>query len=390
MKRQVNCGGVLIGGDATVSIQSMTNTHTADVAATMRQIDALTEAGCEIVRLAVPNMDAAIALKQITERSRIPIVADIHFDYRLALAAMEAGVDKIRINPGNIGEEENVRKVVELAKARRIPIRVGVNSGSLEKDILARDGGVTARGLAESALRNVRLLEKYDFEDIVISLKSSNVKMNDQAYRIVDETCDYPLHIGVTEAGTPARGRTKSAVGIGALLLAGIGNTMRVSLTADPVEEVLFARELLDVLDIRKCGIEIVSCPTCGRTEVDLEKIIAEVEDRLTTLKELFEDYRRDAIEMRHVQSQSGDTDRSMNEPVDAHMKIAVMGCVVNGPGEAKEADIGVACGKGKGVLFAGGEILQQVEEECIPAALSDLAYSYAHETFGIHVPIWD
>ncbi len=368
MKRQVTCGGVKIGGGAPVSIQSMTNTNTADVRASLRQIDALTEAGCEIIRLAVPNMDAALALKEIKAKSKIPVVADIHFDYRLAIAAMESGVDKIRINPGNIGDEENVRKVVELAKARRIPIRVGVNSGSLEKDILARDGKVTAEGLAESALRNVALLEKFGFEDIVISLKSSDVKMNDQAYRIVDAKSEYPLHIGVTEAGTPARGRTKSAAGIGALLLSGIGDTMRVSLTADPVQEVLFARELLDVLGIRKSGIEIISCPTCGRTEVDLEQIIARVEQRLTPLKQAFE---------AHIKA-----GRPEEPP---HMKIAVMGCVVNGPGEAREADIGVACGRGKGVLMAGGEILRQVTEENIPEELVKLAEEYAENTYGIH-----
>ncbi|MBQ9016263.1 MAG: flavodoxin-dependent (E)-4-hydroxy-3-methylbut-2-enyl-diphosphate synthase [Firmicutes bacterium] len=373
MKRQVICGDVKIGGGAPISIQSMTNTKTADVPSTMRQIDALTEAGCEIIRLAVPDRDAAEALKEIKRRSRIPVVADIHFDYRLALASMEAGVDKIRINPGNIGGEENVRKVVEMAKARRIPIRVGVNSGSLEKDIVARDGGVSAEGLAESALRNVRLLEKFDFEDIVISLKSSNVKMNDQAYRIVDDRCDYPLHIGVTEAGTPARGRTKSAAGIGALLLSGIGDTLRVSLTADPVQEVLFARELLDVLDIRKSGIEIVSCPTCGRTEVDLERIIDRIEQRLEPLKKTFEARRQRPGVL------SGGAGGA------ASMKIAVMGCVVNGPGEAREADIGVACGKGKGVLIRKGEILRQVTEENIPEEICRLAEEYAEITYGIH-----
>lgn len=371
MKRQVTCGDVKIGGGAPISIQSMTNTNTADVRATMRQIDALTEAGCEIIRLAVPNMDAAEALKEIKRRSKIPVVADIHFDYRLALAAMESGVDKIRINPGNIGDEENVKKVVDLAKARRIPIRVGVNSGSLEKDILKRDGGVTAEGLAESALRNAELLRRYDFEDIVISLKSSNVKMNDQAYRIVDAACDDPLHIGVTEAGTPARGRTKSAAGIGALLLSGIGDTLRVSLTADPVQEVLFARELLDVLDIRKSGIEIVSCPTCGRTEVNLEEIIARIEQRLEPLKKAFEAAAR--------------TGGAGAEDEPPHIKIAVMGCVVNGPGEAREADIGVACGRGRGVLMAGGEILAQVTEENIPEKLVKLAEEYAENTYGIH-----
>lgn len=366
MKKQVSCGGVLIGGDAPVSIQSMTNTPTADIDKTMEQINRLAEAGCEIIRLAVPDMDAAAALKEIKRRSPIPVVADIHFDYRLALASMEAGADKIRINPGNIGGEENVRKVVEKAKACRIPIRVGVNSGSLEKDILKRDGGVTAEGLAESALRNARLLERFGFEDIVISLKSSNVKMNDAAYRIVDRACDYPLHIGVTEAGTPARGRTKSAAGIGALLLSGIGDTMRVSLTADPVQEVLFARELLDVLDIRKSGIEIVSCPTCGRTEVDLEKIIAEAERLLQPLTRRLDEKNR--------------TDQS-----GCHMKIAVMGCVVNGPGEAREADVGVACGKGKGVLIRQGEIIRQTDEAHIPEELRKLAEEYAEDTYGIH-----
>jgi len=387
MKRQVTCGDVKIGGGAPISIQSMTNTKTADVEATMRQIDRLTEAGCEIIRLAVPDRDAAEALKEIKRRSKIPVVADIHFDYKLALASMEAGVDKIRINPGNIGSEENVRKVVEMAKARRIPIRVGVNSGSLEKDIVARDGGVTAEGLAESALRNVRLLEKFDFEDIVISLKSSNVKMNDQAYRIVDASCDYPLHIGVTEAGTPARGRTKSAAGIGALLLSGIGDTMRVSLTADPVQEVLFARELLDVLDIRKSGIEIVSCPTCGRTEVDLERIIERIEARLEPLKKAFEARRTGGAAMAGglETAVAGGATGTDSAPAAAGMKIAVMGCVVNGPGEAREADIGVACGKGKGVLIQKGEILKQVDEENIPEEICRLAEEYAEITYGIH-----
>lgn len=384
MKRQVTCGDVKIGGGAPISIQSMTNTKTADVKGTMRQIDRLTEAGCQIIRLAVPDMDAALALKEIKNKAKIPVVADIHFDYRLALAAMESGVDKIRINPGNIGSEENVRKVVEMAKARRIPIRVGVNSGSLEKDILARDGGVTAEGLAESALRNTALLEKFGFEDIVISLKSSNVKMNDRAYRIVDEACDYPLHIGVTEAGTPARGRTKSAAGIGALLLSGIGDTMRVSLTADPVQEVLFARELLDVLDIRKSGIEIVSCPTCGRTEVDLEGIIARVEQRLEPLKKAFEAGRASGQAAGSAGEEAAGA--SGTEAAGAaSMKIAVMGCVVNGPGEAREADIGVACGKGKGVLIKKGEILKQVAEENIPEEICRLAEEYAEVTYGIH-----
>ncbi len=347
--RRVLCGDVPIGGGAPISIQSMTNTPTGDVKATTEQIRRLEEAGCEIIRLAVPDMDAAHALKEIRKKCRIPMVADIHFDHRLAVAAIEAGVDKVRINPGNIGEEENVRRVVEAARKNHIPIRVGVNSGSLEKPILERDGGVTAEGLAESAMNNAAILERMDFEDIVISLKSSNVRMNTEAYRIVSEKTGYPLHIGVTEAGTPARGRIKSAAGIGALLLEDIGDTMRVSLTADPVEEVLMARELLAALDIRKEGIEIVSCPTCGRTQVDLEGIIARIEASLAPVRRRMEE--------------SGDGEKK-------HLKIAVMGCVVNGPGEAKEADLGVACGKGKGVIFAGGEIIKQVEEEEIPGEI--------------------
>ncbi|MDO5491331.1 MAG: flavodoxin-dependent (E)-4-hydroxy-3-methylbut-2-enyl-diphosphate synthase [Bacillota bacterium] len=345
-KKQVLCGGVAIGGNAPVTIQSMTNTPTADVGRTVEQIRRLTDAGCEIIRAAVPDMEAAAALKEIRRQCSIPLVADIHFDYRLALAAMEAGADKIRINPGNIGGEENVRLVVEKAKKCRIPIRVGVNSGSLEKHILRRDGKVTAKGLAESVLYNVALLEKYDFEDIVISLKSSSVRMNNEAYRIVDRQSPYPLHIGVTEAGTPSRGKVKSAAGIGALLLDDIGDTLRVSLTADPVEEVVFARQLLAALDIRREGIEIVSCPTCGRTQVDLERIIAAIEEKLAPVKT-------------HREKRG-------SRP----LKLAVMGCAVNGPGEARGADIGVACGKGRGVLFAGGEIVGQTEEANIPAAI--------------------
>ncbi len=345
-KKRILCGGVPIGGGAEITIQSMTNTPTSDAKATLAQIRRLAEAGCQIVRVAVPDAEAARSLPEIRRGCPVPLVADIHFDYRLALMAMEAGVDKIRINPGNIGEKENVRKVVEKARECRIPIRVGVNSGSLEKGILQRDGGVTARGLADSALAGARILEEFGFEDIVLSLKSSDVRMNNEAYRIVHEESDLPLHIGVTEAGTPARGKVKSAAGIGALLLDGIGDTMRVSLTADPVEEVLFARQLLSALDIRREGVEIVSCPTCGRTEVDLERIIASIEERLEPVSA------RRAAEGRRP------------------LKIAVMGCVVNGPGEAREADLGVACGRGKGVLFAGGEIIGQVEEENIPGEI--------------------
>jgi len=353
MKKIIRCGDVKIGGGEPVSIQSMTNTKTTDVKATLAQIKALEEAGCQIVRLAVPDMDAAESFKQIKAKANVPLVADIHFDYRLAVAAIEAGADKVRINPGNIGSEEGVKKVIEHAKMRNIPIRVGVNSGSLEKDILAKNGGVTAEGLAESALRNVALLEKYDFDDIVISLKSSDVKMNYDAYKIVHEKSAYPLHIGVTEAGTLRRGKVKSAAGVGALLLEGIGDTMRISLTANPVEEVIFAKELLAALGIRKDHIELVSCPTCGRTEVDLEKIAGQIEGRLVEL-----------------------TDKGIG-----NMKIAVMGCAVNGPGEAKGADIGVACGKGKGVLFANGKVIRTVKEEDIVDELIKLGEEYAEDT---------
>lgn len=330
------CGDVQIGGGAPVSIQSMTNVNTADIPAAKNQIQRLTDAGCQIIRLAVPDMESAEAFGELKKFAQVPLVADIHFDYRLALAAIENGADKVRINPGNIGDEENVRKVVHAAKNAGIPIRVGVNSGSLEKDILERNGGPTAEGLAESALRNVKLLEDMDFSDIVISLKSSNVKMNYDAYRIVSAKTDYPLHIGVTEAGTLSRGKVKSAAGIGALLLNGIGDTMRVSLTADPVEEVIFAKELLQAIGLRDTGIDIVSCPTCGRTKVDLERIVSDVERRLDTVQE-------------NLQGRK--------------LKIAVMGCVVNGPGEARDADLGVACGDGKGAIFAKGQVLKTVSE---------------------------
>ena len=340
MKKQVKVGDIYIGGGAPVSSQSMCNTRTSDAKASMAQVRRLEEAGCEIIRLTVPDQEAVEGFREVKRHARVPLVADIHFDYRMAIAAMDAGADKIRINPGNIGSEEKVKAVVDKAKSCHVPIRVGVNGGSLEKDILAKYGKVTAEGLAESALRNVALLEKYDFEDIVISLKSSDVQMNYDAYRIVHEKSDYPLHIGVTEAGTPSRGRIKSAAGVGALLLAGIGDTMRISLTADPVEEVYFARELLAAVGLRKNGPNVVACPTCGRTEVDLEKIATEVERRLADL------YRED--------------------PAVGELTVAVMGCAVNGPGEAREADFGVACGMGEGLLFQKGEIVKKVKEEDI------------------------
>lgn len=344
MKKEIRVGDTLIGGTAPITIQSMCNTPTEDVDATMEQIRRLEDAGCEIIRLTVPDENAVEGFREIKRRTRIPVVADIHFDYRMAIAAIDAGADKIRINPGNIGGEENVRAVVRKAAECHVPIRVGVNGGSLERDILARYGRVTARGLAESALRNVALLEKFDFDDIVISLKSSDVKINFDAYRIVNEESDYPLHIGVTEAGTPARGKIKSAAGIGALLLEGIGSTMRVSLTADPVEEIHFAKALLTSLGIREEGIQVVSCPTCGRTQVNLEKIAEEVERRAGKLME------------------SGFAGKGI--------KMAVMGCAVNGPGEAREADYGVACGRGEGLLFAKGKTIKKVKEEDIAEEL--------------------
>ena len=344
--KEIAIGNVKIGGTHPVTIQSMTNTKTENVKETVDQILRLEAAGCEIIRCAVPTMEAAEALKEIKKQIHIPLVADIHFDYRLAIAAIENGADKIRINPGNIGSQDKVKEVGDLAKEYRIPIRVGVNSGSLEKDILQKYGKVTAEGLAESALRNVALLEKYDFDDIVISLKSSDVKMNYEAYKIVNDRTDYPLHIGVTEAGTPSRGKIKSAAGVGALLLEDIGDTMRISLTADPVEEVLFAKELLAALGIRKDAIEIVSCPTCGRTEVDLEKIAESIERRI----------------------------HEVTEKGVCGIKIAVMGCAVNGPGEARDADIGIAGGIGEALLFRHGEIVARYPEgEIVRALIEEL-----------------
>lgn len=345
MKKQVSCGGVLIGGGAPVSIQSMTNTKTADVAATVEQCRRLSEAGCEIIRITVNDADAAEGFREIRKKIDAPLVADIHFDYRMALASIDAGADKIRINPGNIGSRDNVKKVVDAAKAAGIPIRVGVNSGSLEKDILEKYGRVTAEGLAESGLRNVKLLEDLDFDDIVLSIKASDVRMNNEAYRIAHERCGYPLHIGVTEAGTKKKGMIKSSIGIGALLLDGIGDTMRVSLTADPVEEVYAAKDILSCIGLRERGIDITSCPTCGRTRVDLESLVDAVEKRL--------------------------------DGIDKNVHIAVMGCAVNGPGEAREADFGVACGDGEGLIFSHGEILKKVSEDEIVDEIGRLVEMY-------------
>jgi (E)-4-hydroxy-3-methylbut-2-enyl-diphosphate synthase len=324
----------------------MTNTDTRNVAETVRQIGRLAEAGCDIVRCAVPDMEAADAFGQIRKQVRVPLVADIQFDYRLAMAAIKNGADKVRINPGNIGGGDRVKAVVDAAKERGIPIRIGINSGSLEKDILEKYQGVTAEGLAESALRNIQLVEDMGFEDIVLSLKASNVRLNCEAHRLAAEQTDCPLHIGITEAGTVESGKAKSAIGIGALLLAGIGDTIRVSLTGDPVNEVVFAAEILKALDLRESSIQFISCPTCGRCGVDLVRIASEVEAAL-----------------RPVES-------SMKKKKLPSFSVAVMGCAVNGPGEAKEADYGVACGKGKGLIFRHGEIVKTVQEEDIAKEL--------------------
>lgn len=323
---------VPLGGKSQVVIQSMTNTDTRDVEATLKQIRALYNAGCEIIRCAVLDMEAAEALKQITNESPIPVVADIHFDYRLALKSIENGVSALRINPGNIGSRERVELVCKAAKSKKIPIRIGVNAGSLEKDILEKYKVPTAEGLVESALGHVKILEDLGFYDIVISIKSSNVMMMIEAYRLMSSKCNYPLHLGVTESGTPFKGAIKSSIGIGTLLAEGIGDTIRVSLTSDPVEEIKVAKEILKALGLRKGGLEFVSCPTCGRTQIDLISIAQEVEKRL--------------------------------ENINKDIKVAVMGCVVNGPGEAREADIGIAGGKGEGIIFKKGQIIKKVKEE--------------------------
>ena len=340
--KQVRCGSLLIGGGTPITIQSMTNVDSADEKGLCRQIERLTEAGCEIVRIAVPDMESAEVFARVKKKfaGKVPLVADIHFDYRLALAAIQAGADKVRINPGNIGDRERLRAVVKAAKEHEIPIRVGVNSGPLEKPILQKYGRVTAEGLAESALNNLKLIEELDYDALVVSIKSSDVRMNYEAHKILSAKTDYPIHIGITEAGTLERGKVKSAIGIGALLLEGIGDTMRVSLTADPVEEVLFAKEILRNVGLRKAGIDLVSCPTCGRTKVDLQVLAAETERRLSPIAEKLE----------------REGKRSL--------KVAVMGCAVNGPGEAAEADFGICGGSGRGLLFSKGEVVRTVPEK--------------------------
>lgn len=343
--RRVQIGNVTVGGGAPIAIQSMTNTKTEDVAATVAQIKELTEAGCEIIRCAIPTMEAAKALSEIKKQISIPLVADIHFDYRLAIAAMENGADKIRINPGNIGSMERVAAVAEAAKKYQVPIRVGVNSGSLERNLVEKYGGVTAEGLVESALDKVAMLEQFDFHDIVISIKSSDVLMCVRAHELIAERVDYPLHVGITEAGTLRSGNIKSALGLGMILSKGIGDTIRVSLTAPPVEEIVTAKLILRTLGLRKTGIEVVSCPTCGRTRIDLIGLAEQVE--------------------------------TLAAGYDLPIKVAVMGCAVNGPGEAKEADIGIAGGNGEGLVFRKGEIIRKVPEEKLLSALKKEIETY-------------
>ena len=338
--KEIKIGGVTIGGNHPIAIQSMTNTKTEDVEATVSQILALERVGCDIIRCAVPTMEAAEALREIKKQIHIPLVADIHFDYKLAIAAIEAGADKIRINPGNIGSEERVRKVVEKAKEYQVPIRVGVNSGSLEKELVEKDHGVTAEGIVESAMDKVRMIEKMGYDQLVVSIKSSDVMMCVKAHELIAKECPYPLHVGITESGTLYSGNIKSSVGLGIILNEGIGNTIRVSLTGDPLEEIRTAKLILKTLNLRKGGIEVVSCPTCGRTRIDLISLANQVEQ--------------------------------MVADIDLDLKVAVMGCVVNGPGEAKEADIGIAGGIGEGLLIKKGEIVKKVKEEELLSTLRE------------------
>lgn len=339
-KIQVCAGNVKIGGGADIVVQSMLNVPSTDIEGSVKQAKELEKAGCKIIRAAIPNKEAISLIPALKEAVSVPIVADIHFDYKLALEACAAGIDKIRINPGNIGSEDRVKAVADACRQRNIPIRIGVNSGSLEKEILAKHGHPTPQALCDSAFYHASLLEKFDFNNIVLSMKSSTVPNMVKAYELASAQCDYPLHLGVTEAGTERMGIIKSAAGIGSLLLHGIGDTIRVSLTADPVKEVYAAYDILKALDIDKNGVQFVSCPTCGRTRIDLVKIANEVENRLRGCKK--------------------------------NIKVAVMGCVVNGPGEAKEADIGIAGGEGCGLLFKKGEILYKVPEDKLVDALME------------------
>ena len=338
MTKRLMVGRVLVGGGAPVSIQSMCNTKTDDVAATVSQIRALEDAGCEIIRVAIPDQAAAEAVDRIKDQISIPLVADIHFNYKYALMCAERGIDAIRINPGNIGGEDHVKAVADTCRIRKIPIRVGVNGGSLEKELRAKYGGVTAEALAESVMGHVRLLNRFGFDDICISVKCSDVPLTMAAYRILSEGTDYPLHLGVTEAGTPSMGMVKSAMGIGGLLCLGIGDTIRVTLTADPIEEIYAARKILRAAGLRKEGVNLIACPTCGRTRIDLIPMAEEVERRLAGCKK--------------------------------NITVAVMGCAVNGPGEAAAADIGIAGGRGEGLLFRKGEVLYKAPQEQLVDAL--------------------
>lgn len=340
LKKEVKIGSIKIGGTNPIAVQTMLNVPVKDIAGNVAQAERVAKAGCQIVRVTVPTPADAAVVAAIKEKVDIPIVADIHFDYRAALAALDAGADKIRINPGNIGGDDRVKAVVDACREHKVPIRIGVNGGSLEKELLAKYGRVTPEALVESALRHVRLLEKFDFTEICISVKSSDVPLNMAAYRLLHEKVDYPLHLGVTEAGTPTMGLLKSAIGIGGLLCEGIGDTMRVSLTADPVEEVYAAKRILQACGIRRSGVNLVSCPTCGRTAYDMIPIAEELERRLADCKK--------------------------------NITVAVMGCVVNGPGEASAADIGVAGGKGEGMIFRKGEILYKVPQEKLVDALME------------------
>lgn len=342
--REVKIGNRIIGGNHPIAIQSMTNTKTEDVAATVAQIHQLTKAGCEIIRCAVPTMEAAKALGEIKKQITIPLVADIHFDYRLAIAAMENGADKIRINPGNIGSADRVKAVVDEAKSRNIPIRVGVNSGSLEKDLVEKYHGVTAEGIVESALDKVKMIEDMGYDNLVISIKSSDVMMCVKAHELIASKTEHPLHVGITEAGTLISGNIKSSIGLGLILSKGIGDTIRVSLTGDPIEEIKSAKLILRTLGLRKGGIEVVSCPTCGRTQINLIQLANQVETMVAEF------------------------------PLD--IKVAVMGCVVNGPGEANEADLGVAGGIGEGLIIKHGKVFKKVpEEELLPALRYELEH---------------
>ncbi|ADL13108.1 4-hydroxy-3-methylbut-2-en-1-yl diphosphate synthase [Acetohalobium arabaticum DSM 5501] len=336
--KQVEIGDVKIGGDAPISVQSMTNTDTRDVAATVEQIRKLEKAGCELIRVAVPDQDAAEKVDEIKAAIDIPLIADIHFNHRLALRVLELGIDGLRINPGNIGGEDKIKAVALAAKKREVPIRVGVNAGSLEEGLLAEYGSPTSEAMVESALQNIRLLEKYGFNDIIISLKASDVDMTKEAYELIAKKVNYPLHLGITEAGTEWAGTIKSAVGLGIILNKGLGDTIRVSLTGDPVQEVRVGYEILKSLNLRQKGPEIISCPTCGRCEIDLIEVANEVEQKIQNL--------------------------------DLNLKVAIMGCVVNGPGEAKEADIGIAGGKNVGLLFKEGEVIRKVSEDELIATL--------------------